>query len=73
MDVRSFRKARRLTLESLGREIGVTKGYLSQVENGAPCSQAVALRLEKFSEGALDAAGLCPAVAEARTLPATAA
>lgn len=66
MDIKSFRAARGLTLSALGSELGVTKGYLSQIENGAPCSQAVALRLEAFSGGEVDAAAICPAVAAAR-------
>jgi transcriptional regulator with XRE-family HTH domain len=66
MDIRTFRQSHGLTLKALGKEIGVTKGYLSQVENGEPCSQAVALKLEKFSEGAIDASQICAAVMAAR-------
>lgn len=72
MDIRTFRKSRGLTLEALGRALGVTKGYLCQIEKGSACSQAVALKLEDFSSGALDAALLSPAVAAARK-PAVAA
>lgn len=72
MDIRTFRKDRGLTLEALGRELGVSKGYLCQIENGAACSQSVALKLEKFSGGALDAARLSPAVAAARDSAAAA-
>lgn len=67
MEIRAFRKSRRLTLEQLGRSLGVTKGYLSQIENGGEsCSAPLALKLEKFSDGALDAAKLNASVAAAR-------
>jgi transcriptional regulator with XRE-family HTH domain len=55
-----------MTLAALGAELGVTKGYLSQVENGEPCSQSVALRLETYSAGDVDAGMICPAVMAAR-------
>jgi hypothetical protein len=61
-----------MTLEALGKEIGVTKGYLSQIENGEPCSQQVALKLETFSKGEIDAAAICPAVMAARANKAAA-
>ena len=66
MDIRTFRQSRELTLEALGAALGVTKGYLSQVENGAGCSQSVALKLEVYSLGEVDAAQICPAVMNAR-------
>jgi DNA-binding XRE family transcriptional regulator len=73
MDIRTFRKSRGMTLEALGKELGVSKGYLSQVESGATCSQAVALRLERFSEGEINAAAICPAVRQAREFTPSAA
>ena len=72
MDIRSYRKAKGLRLADLAKVIGVTKGYLSTVETGGGCSQAVALRLESWSNGDLDAATLSPAVAAARRQPAVA-
>ena len=66
MDIRTFRQSRGMTLEALGAALGVTKGYLSQVENGATCSQAVALKVEALSEGAVNAANISSAVMAAR-------
>jgi transcriptional regulator with XRE-family HTH domain len=69
MKIRAFRKSRQLTLEQLGDALGVTKGYLSQIENGIEaCSAPLALKLEKFSGGALNAADLNQSVAAARSV-----
>jgi ribosome-binding protein aMBF1 (putative translation factor) len=72
MSIRTFRKAKGLRLTELAAAIEVTKGYLSTIETGGACSQAVALRLEAYSNGELDAAALSQAVAAARRQPAAA-
>ena len=67
MDIRTFRQSRGFTLEAFGEALGgITKGYLSQIENGATCSQAVALKIEALSGGEVNAGEICPAVMAAR-------
>jgi transcriptional regulator with XRE-family HTH domain len=72
MNIRTFRTAKGLTLAELADAIDVSKGYLSVIERAGGCSPAVALKLEAYWKGDLDAAALSPAVAAARAQPAAA-
>lgn len=66
--IASLRKELGLTLDELAEQLGISsKGYLSQIERGViDCSVRVALRIEDFSGGRIDAAGLSADVRMAR-------
>jgi len=59
-----WRKAKDLSLEQAASMFGLlSKGYLSEIENGGRCSVALALTIERVTEGAISAASLNPDVA----------
>jgi len=63
-----------LSLEAFGALIGLaSKGNVSILERGGPCSLAVALAIEKLSAGRIDAADLNSDVALARATRESAA
>lgn len=66
--IASLRKELGLTLDELAEQLGISsKGYLSQIERGViDCSLAIALRIEEFSGGRIDAASLSRDVSMAR-------
>lgn len=66
--IASLRKELGLTLDELAEQLGISsKGYLSQIERGVvDCSLSVALRIEEFSGGRIDAASLSRDVNMAR-------
>lgn len=52
------------TLEEAASAFGIkSKGYLSEIEQGRRCSVAVALNIERVTEGEISAATLNPDVA----------
>lgn len=58
--IRDLREELKLNLEAFAAEVGVSsKGYMSRIERGEPCSVKVALAIEAISGGRIDAAGLC--------------
>lgn len=65
--VRSLRRELGETGEQFGQRIGLSKGKVSEIENGtyAP-SVAVAVEIERLSAGRIDAAGLSEDVKRAR-------
>lgn len=66
--IASLRRELGLTLDELAEQLGISsKGYLSQIERGViDCSVRVALRIEEFSSGRIDAACLSADVRMAR-------
>jgi DNA-binding XRE family transcriptional regulator len=66
--IASLRKELGLTLDELAEQLGISsKGYLSQIERGViDCSLSIALRIEEFSGGRIDAASLSRDVSMAR-------
>ena len=54
------------TLTALSKEIGVSKGRLSQLRKEKHCPPELALRLEAATGGALNASNLSPIVFDAR-------
>ena len=66
MELESFRKSRGLSQAELAREFGLrSKGYISDIEGKRQrCSLHLALRIERFSEGLVPAATLCPDAAD---------
>ena len=59
-----WRKANELSLEQAAAKFGIaSKGYLSEIENGARCSVSVALEIERVTDGAICAATLNPDIA----------
>jgi transcriptional regulator with XRE-family HTH domain len=66
--IKSFRRANKLTQQQLADAAGIrSKAYISSIESGAEtCSLKVALRLEQFSHGEIDAAAICPEAAKIR-------
>jgi len=66
--IASLRKELGLTLDELAEQLGISsKGYLSQIERGViDCSLSIALRIEEFSGGRIDAASLSRDVNMAR-------
>jgi transcriptional regulator with XRE-family HTH domain len=76
MSLESVRKARGLSQEQLARELGLrSKGYISDIESGRQrASLKLALKIEKWSDGQVKAADLCPADADLlTTVPPTTA
>jgi DNA-binding transcriptional regulator YdaS (Cro superfamily) len=52
------------TLDEAAEQFGIkSKGYLSEIERGGRCSVAVALEIERVTEGGISAASLNPDVA----------
>ncbi|WP_339347478.1 helix-turn-helix transcriptional regulator [uncultured Sphingomonas sp.] len=59
-----FRQERGFTLAEMAELVGVkSRGYISMIERGAPCSVAVALEYERLSNGRVPAATLSRDVA----------
>lgn len=56
-----------MTLDQFAEALGVTsRGHMSVVERSGKCSLALALAIERLSEGEVDAAALNDDVAAAR-------
>lgn len=54
------------SLTELAAEAGVTKGRLSQIRGGEPCPPALALNIEKATDGLVSASDLSHVIARAR-------
>lgn len=65
MDLAQYRAERGLSLEQCAVELGLSptsKGWISEIERGdRPASLRLALRIERWSSGAVKAASLNPA------------
>lgn len=61
-----FSQPEALSLTDLAARIGVSKGRLSQIRGGAPCPPALALLIEKATEGRVSASMLSHVIAQAR-------
>lgn len=65
MDLATYRAERGLSLEQCALELGLSatsKGWISEIEGGKrPASLRLALRIEKWSRGAVKATSLNPA------------
>jgi transcriptional regulator with XRE-family HTH domain len=72
MKLESFRKQRGLTQQQAAQELGLaSKGYFSRLESGKdPMPLRLALRIERWSEGAVRAAEICAAAADLLAAPA---
>ena len=71
MTLNEYLKREGLTLETFGERIGVTKGRLSQLNNGpGDWPPDLALNVEEKTGGEIDAAELSPIIARARTAAA---
>jgi DNA-binding XRE family transcriptional regulator len=66
--IASLRKELGLTLDEFALAVGISsKGYVSQIERGViDCSLSIALKIEEFSQGRVDAAMLSRDVRMAR-------
>ena len=70
LTIAGLRRELALSQQEFAELIGLSsKGNVSILERGGPCSLAVALRLEELSGGRIDAAGLNQDVAAARAKP----
>jgi hypothetical protein len=70
LTIADLRREMGLSLAEFGALIGLaSKGNVSLIERGAPCSLTVALAIEKLSGGRIDAAHLSADVAAARCTP----
>lgn len=68
MSISELRKSLGMSLAQFAEAIGVTsKGYASDIENGARPSVRVALKIEELSAGQIDAASLNPDVGLVRS------
>lgn len=73
MTIAELRTELGLTLEGFASLLGLkSKGYASDIENGAVPSVKVALEIERLSGGRIDAAGLNLDVARVRDAGAAA-
>lgn len=64
MTIAELRKEMGLSLEAFAAEVGLkSKGQMQLIEKGASPSVAVALRIEKLSDGRIQAAQLNPTIA----------
>jgi len=54
------------TLTDLAKDVGVSKGRLSQIRGGEPCPPALALRIEAATGGTVSASKLSTVIAQAR-------
>jgi hypothetical protein len=62
--LRLWRETQGLTLEAAADRFGLeSKGYLSEIERGGRCSVAVALDIERLTDGAICASTLNPDIA----------
>lgn len=68
MDLAAYRQSQGLTQEQCASALGLaasSKGWISEIESGTrPASLRLALRIEKWSSGAVKAATISPAAAE---------
>ncbi|MGZ3272407.1 MAG: helix-turn-helix domain-containing protein [Caulobacteraceae bacterium] len=62
MDLAAFRRSKGLSQQQAAAALGLrSKGYFSRIETGvAVCPLKLALKIEKWSDGAVRAADLCP-------------
>lgn len=64
MDFASFRSSKKLSLEQCAAALGLkpsSKGWLSEIERGKRgASLRLALRIERWSKGAVTAKSVCP-------------
>lgn len=59
-----WRSERGWTLDEAAAAFGLkSKGYLSEIERGERCSVAIALEIERVTDGVIDAAALNPDIA----------
>jgi len=54
------------TATELAKAIGISKGRLSQIRGGEPCTPALALKIETATGGAVSASKLSTVIAQAR-------
>ena len=70
MDFATHRASLGLSLEQCAIALGLSptsKGWLSEIENGKrPASLRLALRIERWSEGKVEAGSICPELEEPR-------
>lgn len=67
MTIKELREKLCLTHQGFAERLGLkSKGYAYEIEKGAKPSVAIALEIEKLSEGLIDAASLNPDVALVR-------
>lgn len=68
MDLASYRRELGLSQEDLALQLGLSatsKGWISEIETGArPASLRLALKIERWSSGAVSAAELSPIAAD---------
>lgn len=63
-ELTKWRSERGWTLDEAAAAFGLkSKGYLSEIERGERCSVAVALEIERVTEGAILASSLNPDIA----------
>lgn len=58
MTLIEYRKSNGLTQEALAARLGLSKSFLSEIENGNSCSLQTALRIELVTQGAVRPADL---------------
>lgn len=66
MTITAYRTLKGLSLASFGAMIGRSKGHLHEIERTNRCSAELAMEIERVTEGAVDAASLNDAIADAR-------
>lgn len=66
--IRNYRRdVLKVSQQELARRLGLSsKSHMWEIENTDRCAPHVALKIEELSEGAIDAAAICPAVAIVR-------
>lgn len=71
MDLATYRKQRGLSQEELAQHLGLSsKGYISNIEKGErSASLHVALKIERWSGGAVKAASISPVAADLARAP----
>jgi transcriptional regulator with XRE-family HTH domain len=63
-ELTKWRASKGWTLDEAASQFGIkSKGYLSEIERGGRCSVAVALEIERVTEGAIPASSLNPDIA----------
>jgi transcriptional regulator with XRE-family HTH domain len=63
-ELTKWRSSKGWTLDEAASQFGIkSKGYLSEIERGGRCSVAVALEIERVTEGAIPASSLNPDIA----------
>jgi DNA-binding XRE family transcriptional regulator len=62
MDLVSFRRQKGLSQEDVAKAVGVrSKSYISRIETQpGSCSLRLALKIERFTDGLVQARDLCP-------------